>query len=187
MNKTSKGVCISMGVILFVTLIVYMIYGFYVDYQYERDIGAYFDNARDCITPECILVQLNDGKQAIVDYGLTEDMYGALIFKKPDNSMKFQFQHLDAIIERAEAVKIWKEKSYSDEGVGETMKDVYNEKMDNLRKYIHAEGARSDWIAKSTWYVNNHKLYYLWYIVSLSLLVLIVLLFIVTLSDSLFY
>jgi len=24
-------------------------YTFYVNYQYERDIGAYFDNARDCI------------------------------------------------------------------------------------------------------------------------------------------
>lgn len=159
MNKkgtTGSIFLVLLGILTIFGIVGICIYFYVVDYQYEKQIGSYFDNARDCITPECILIQLQSGKQAIVNAGLTNDLYGAWIFKKPDNSMIFQYQHLDAIIERAEAVKQWKEQVYSNNSVGETMKDVYNEKMDNLRKYIHSEDYRSDWIAKKVWYLKNH-------------------------------
>ena len=57
------------------------------------------------------------------------------------------------------------------------MRDVYNEKMDNLRKYIHAEGARSDWIAKDVWYINNHLFFYFYW---LPLSIFIILIFVLT-------
>lgn len=159
--------------VLVVFLIVFGIYHYYTNYTYEREIGAYFDNARDCITPECILEQLQDGKQAIINAGLNENDYGAFIFKKPDNSMKFQYTHLNSIIERAEAVKQWKEQVYSNQSSGETMKDVYNEKMDNLRNYIHAEGYRSDWIAEDTWFIKYHIFLHFSFIIYVLLTILI--------------
>lgn len=168
------------GMFLFlsvVSLIVLGGYSYYLSYQYESKIGAYFDNARDSITPEAILIQLESGKQAMIEEGLTEDMYGAWIFKKPDNSMKFQYQHLDGIIERAEAVKEWKEATYSGSATTtENFGDVYNTKMDNLRNYIHAEFERSDWIAEDTWYLKNHFLYTVsveWLAIIISLIAVI--------------
>jgi hypothetical protein len=144
------------GMLCILGIIALIIAGVYVNYQYESQIGAYFDNAVDCITPECILTQLHLGYNAINNSGLTKDDYGAWIFKKPNNKMEFQYQHLDAIIERAESVQDWKGKVYANGTQAETMKDVYTEKMDNLRKYITAESYRSDWIAEEAWWLKYH-------------------------------
>jgi Flp pilus assembly protein TadB len=180
-NKRGSASLISGMLVIFLIFILigFGVYWYYVNYTYERDIGAYFDNAVDCITPECILIQLNDGRQAIVDAGLTEDMYGVFIFKKPDNSMKFQYQHIDAIIERAESVQDWKDKVYANGTQAETMKDVYTEKMDNLRNYIIGEGYRSDWIAKDTWMIKNHLFIYFGWAMILFFIGLIILLTII--------
>lgn len=154
---------IVLGILLLLIPVGIGVYGYVIGYQYESKIGSYFDNARDSITPEVMLEQLQNGRQAMVSEGLTEDLYGAWIFKKPDNSMKFQYQHLDGIIERVKAVQQWKTKMYANDSINsETMKDVYNEKMDNLRNYISGEtsdsivGTRSDWISKDTWWLKNH-------------------------------
>lgn len=169
--RTFMGILGTLCLFAFIGIIIG---GISVNYKYERDIGAYFDNAVDCITPECILTQLNAGYTAINNSGLTPDDYGAWIFKKPNNKMTFQYQHLDAIIERAEAVKQWKEQVYSNSSAGETMKDVYTEKMDNLRNYITAESYRSDWIAKSAWMLKYHFFYKVWvYLICIILIVLI--------------
>lgn len=156
----------------------------YINYEYERDIGSHMDNARDCLTPDCMLTELNSAKQSMKDAGLTDNMYGAIIFKKSSNSMKFQYQHLDSIIERVQSVKEWEVKS-QEQGNFEGMKDVYNEKMNNLRLYIHDEGARSDWIADDTWKIKN----YLWFeilgvIVCLISIIIIVILCILMFRES---
>ena len=158
MNKKDVF-CFFIVILCLFAIIGLIIYGVIINYHYEKEIGAYFDNSEDCITPNCILTQLKLGYEAINNSGLTENDYGAWIFKKPDNSMKFQYQHLDAIIERAEAVQNWVDKVYANNTQGETMKDVYTEKMDNLRKYITQEYSRSDWIAKNSWYFKYHFFY----------------------------
>lgn len=130
---------------------------FLIDYQYEAQIGAYMDNARDCLTPECMYEQVATAENAMRASGLTEEDYGQYFFKKADNSMKFQYQHIDAILDRIKSVEQWKTEMYGSNATGvETMKDVYNEKMDNLRLYIHSENARSDWIAKDAWMLKKH-------------------------------
>jgi hypothetical protein len=159
-----------------ISIVILGAYSYYLDYKYESEIGAYFENARDSITPEAILIQLRAGKQAMINEGLKDEDYGAIIFKKPDNSMKFQYQHLDGIIERAEAVQSWYETTYNPNSqvtTTENFKDVYNEKMDNLRNYIHADYVRSDWIAKDTWYIKNHLIYTLlsWIIGLISIII----------------
>jgi hypothetical protein len=156
----ANGISVLMWVMCIICVfgaIGLIVYGCFVNLDYETKIGAYMENSRDCLTPECMLGQLGAARLAMVNAGLTDSDYGAYFFKKPDNSMVFQYQHLDSIIERAKDVAQWKESTYGPEAKGtETMKDVYNEKMDNLRLYIHGEGSRSDWIAQRAWYAKNH-------------------------------
>lgn len=172
------GVMIMLlSAIAFVGLIVSHVM---VSYQYERILGSYMETATDTITPESFKEQLLAFKAAINTSGLTEDDYGAWIFKKPDNSMKFQIQHIDSIIGRADAMLQWKNTVYNNGSQtlpagqisAEAFRDVYNDKMNNLRTYIHAEGYRSDWIAQDAWYVKYHLFYYFWvYLVYLLLII----------------
>lgn len=165
------GGFILMGSIL---LLIGVVAGhIYTDYQYEKVIGSYMDNAKDMNTPDKMLEQLNFAKQGMINEGLTEDLYGAWIFTKPDNSMKFQYQHIDSIIERVKAVQQWQIKIYGNESNTQTenLGDVYETKMTNLRNFI-METTRSDWIAKDTWYVNKHFFYYMAIPIYLILLLL---------------
>ena len=174
--KQALGVCLLL-------LSVFAIIGVIVvhaitSYEYERDIGSYFENAVDMNTPDKMLEQLESGKQAIIDAGLTKDMYGAWIFKKPSNSMDFQFQHIDSIIERIKAVQTWYDQTYQNNSAGtETLGDVYEQKMDNLRHFINedlnGDATRSDWIAEDTWWIHNHFFFYFWvWFVYLGLIIL---------------
>ena len=154
------GIVIIVLSILSITVLGFAHY--YVHFQYERVIGSYMDNAKDMNTPDKMLEQLQAAKQGMINEGLAEDMYGAWLFKKPDNSMKFQYEHLDSIIERVKAVQEWKDKTYSNSSNTQTesLGDVYEQKMTNLRNFI-MEDTRSDWIAKDAWYVHKHFFFYL--------------------------
>lgn len=141
--------------------IAFGVYQYYVSYQYDKTIGSHLDNAYEVNTPERMIVELQLAKQGMINSGLTEDNYGALIFKKPSNSMAFQYNFLDSIIERAQAVQIWYNNVYNTNGsTQESLGDVYEQKMDNLREFI-LENGRSDWIANDAWYVKNHIVLYL--------------------------
>lgn len=181
-----KGVSLFCWFIVFllcIVLVVFFVYGYIVKYQYERQLGAYMETATDTITPESFKEQMLLFKDAVAKSGLTNDDYGAMWFKKPDNSMVFQMQHIDSIIGRADAMIQWKDTVYANgtqtlpagQISAEAFRDVYNDKMNNLRTYIHAEGYRSDWIAKDAWYVKNHPIMYFSWIVDLIIFIVIVL------------
>jgi hypothetical protein len=172
--------CWFISFILGVCLVAYMVGDYFISYQYENAMGSYMETAKDTITPESFKEQLLLFKNAVEESGLTEEDYGALWFKKPDNSMKFQIQHVDSIIGRADAMIQWQQTSYNTSSQPiyaspESFRDVYNEKMNNLRFYIHSEGIRSDWIAKDAWYVKNHPFFYFDGSIFLLLVVLILL------------
>jgi len=158
------------AIVLLTLLVIWAIfafsYSYYVDYQYENQIGSYFSNAIDMNTPDKILQQIQLGKQAIIEADLPS--HGAMFFPKPSNSMEFQLSHIDSIIERIQAVQDWKDKSYGKDGQAEAMGDVYEQKMTNLRKFIKEDldgtASRSDWIAEDAWYVKTHPIIYLWVI-----------------------
>lgn len=160
-------------VICLIFLIIYSFSLYLVSFQYERLIGSHIENAFEVNTPTRMIEEIKLAKQGIIEADLKETDYGAWIFKKPDNSMKFQYEFLDSIIERAEAVEIWYQTTYSGNATAtEQLGDVYEQKMDNLREFLH-EGGRADWIAQDAWYVKNHLLIYLfgfWGIVLLGLL-----------------
>jgi len=183
MSKSST-ILMIVSAILLVMVIVIGVYGYFVNYQYENKIGAYMDNAKDMNTPSRMIEQLQLAKQGMIDAGLTENDYGAMWFKKPDNSMTFQYQHLDSIIERARAVEEWRQKTYGNDSSTQTesLGDVYESKMTNLRNFI-METTRSDWIAKNAWYVKYYKVLYFEGEIILVLIALIIILIIVALSQ----
>ena len=130
----------------------------YTDYQYERDIGAYMENAYEVNTPELMIKNVELAEQGMRDAGLEETDYGAFIFKKPDNIMSFQYEFLENFNDRARAVITWREQTYGNASLGsETLGDVYEVKMDNLREFLKENG-RADWIAEAAWWIENHLL-----------------------------
>lgn len=160
--------------LLVIWAVVAISFGVYADYKYENAIGSHMEMAVDTITPESFKQELVLAKQAMLDAGLTENDYGAMWLKKPDNSMKFQFRHIDSIIERADAMIQWKNTVYANQtsvpsgyASAEAFRDVYNDKMNQLRLYIKEGGIRSDWIAEDAWYVKNHPIMYLWLLFTL--------------------
>ena len=146
---------------LIIPLLVLWGYSIFANWQYEQKIGSYMDNAYDMNTPSRMLEQLQNAKLGMVNEGLSPEMYGAIIFKKPSNRMDFQYQHIDSIKERVEAVQTWYQETYlSDNQLTETLGDVYEQKMTNLRQFI-MEDVRSDWIAKNTWFIHHHPIIYI--------------------------
>lgn len=187
------GMRIAGVFLLLISIIAFIILAFsqyYTGYQYERVLGSYMETATDTITPESFREQMVLFKGAVADAGLNENDYGAWLFKKPDNSMKFQMQHIDSIIGRADAMIQWKNTVYNNgtqtvpagQISAEAFRDVYNDKMNNLRSYIHAEGDRSDWIAKDAWYVKYHMFYYVWAFFIYLLLIIVGIIAIIMIS-----
>jgi hypothetical protein len=167
-------------------------YSYYLNYQYNSKIGGYMENAIDMNTPNKMYEQVSLAKLGMMKEGLTKNNYGAWIFKRPDNSMKMQYEHIDSILERIKAVEEWKNKVYSNNSQGvETLGDVYEQKMTNLRKFIANDldgfSDRSDWIAEDAWYVKNHLIWkltkWLWYLLSL-IIVTIGIVFIMRSNDK---
>jgi hypothetical protein len=175
MSKGLSIFCWAITLVLFIVLIIFGVYNYFVSYQYDKQIGSYMSNAIDMIAPEGMLQQVQLAKQGMIDAGLTENDYAAVWFKKPDNSMKFQYQHIDAIIERIQAVEDWKTKIAGNNTQIETLGDVYETKMTNLRNYINEGGVRSDWIAKDTWYIKNHIVVYFGFWIGFILITLMLL------------
>ncbi|MEK6879898.1 MAG: hypothetical protein AABY22_09840 [Nanoarchaeota archaeon] len=166
-----KIVC---AVLIVLVMLGFGFYSYYITYSYERDVGSHIENAYEVNTPDRMINEIKLAKQGMVDSGLTEDDYGALVFKKPDNSMRWQYDFLDSVIERAEAVQTWYNQTYgSGEGVTESLGDVYETKMDNLREFLK-EGGRADWIARDAWLIKNHKVIYLEWIIWIILILILI-------------
>lgn len=163
--------------LIIVLLLIAGIIGFsayWVSFQYERDIGSHIENAYEVNTPERMIAELEFAKQGMREADLKEGDYGALFFKKPDNSMAWQYDFIDSIVERAKAVQEWQDKVESDGKAVESLGDVYENKMDNLRGFLK-EGDRADWIAKDAWYVKNH----LWFYLKIPFIIMVLLIIVV--------
>jgi hypothetical protein len=134
-------------------------------YTFNLKVHSHMENAYFANTPELMITQLQECKQGMIDLGLTSDMYDAYWTwdRVPHRQMAYQYQHIDSIISRAEAVIEWRNENYgsgSSDITSESLGDVYEVKMDNLRGFLKEEGW-SDWIAHGAYYANHHLLYYL--------------------------
>lgn len=142
-------------------LVAGLAYGAYgtvaVHYPYEREIGGHVRNAYEVNTPEAMIVELNLSVRGMRGLGLREEMYSAFFpwERTPDRSMAFQYSFIDQLINRTEAVIAWRTLAYSGNTTPETLGDVYEQKMDNLRSFMR-EGCEeaavcTDWIAREVY------------------------------------
>jgi len=162
------GICV---LTVLVSSVVFLHVKLNVEPTYIRAVSSHLDNAYELNSPEQMLEEVNLAQQGMVDLGLKETMYTEAFSwdQMPNKRMKFQFTYMEGLKERIQAVIDWKAntKNNSIESLG----DVYEQKMMNLRKFImeDADGhkQRSDWIAHDAWYYNMHPtLYWLGYIES---------------------
>jgi hypothetical protein len=181
-----KAFSITFCIVVVLTFIGLIIGGCVVSWKYETTIGAYMENAQDMNTPDGMLEQLVLCTNAMRKNGLTDNLNSKWIFKTPSTSMRFQYNHIRAIIERAKAVEQWKNQTYKTTGTSQTenMGDVYNQKMENLRHYITNQ-TRSDWIARGAWYVNLNFFWYMpVHILWISLLILVIVFLVIAFKDE---
>src|SRR3989442_1080743 len=158
------------GVVFAIALTVAIVYGVNgvvsVNFAYEREVGGHIRNAFEVNTPEAMIAELNKSVRGMRALGLTDQMYAGYFAweRTPDRSMAFQYEYIDQLINRTESVIAWRNLAYSGNTTPETLGDVYEQKMDNLRSFM-IEGCSqrnvcTDWIARDVYYLNRATPYY---------------------------
>ncbi|HIH28306.1 MAG TPA: hypothetical protein HA260_00720 [Thermoplasmata archaeon] len=133
------------------------------NYQWNYEVHSHILNAYYANSPELMISELNSCEEGMRNLGLTAELYGAWLpwEQTPDIRMDYQYNHIDAIINRTKAVIEWRNQTYTKNGTApETLGDVYNEKMDNLRGFLVEDGW-SDWISYRAFFVHG----YLWLVI----------------------
>lgn len=155
LGRTIIGMIITF-ILIISTLTAYNMVG--PSYTYRKEIRGHMENAYYANSPELMKEELSLAIEGMEKLGLTEDMYGAFWQwdKTPDKRMSYQYDHLQGILERIDAVIVWRDTTYGNQSTStEQLGDVYEQKMDNLRAFLKEDGW-SDWIAEDAYYVNNH-------------------------------
>lgn len=158
------------GIVFVVTLVIAIVYGangvVTVNYAYERQVGGHIRNAFEVNTPEAMISELNKSVAGMHALGLVDGMYAAYFLweQTPDRSMSFQYEYIDQLINRTEAVILWRSLAYNGNSTPETLGDVYEQKMDNLRSFMIESCTEryvcTDWIARDVYYLNQATPYY---------------------------
>jgi hypothetical protein len=127
----------------------------WLNFEYNSKIHAHFENAYYSADPTTMEKELLLAKQGMLDSGLTPDMYDAFWpwQKTPDRKMEWQYAHIDSVLSRVGEFKRWEE-SQTSLTSSQQMKDVYTEKLDNVRHFIKDDGGWSDWIAHGAFTLN---------------------------------
>ena len=157
---------------LTVVFLGFLVNSFFLYQEYETKIGSYIENAYEVNTPERMVEQVKLAKEAMLKEGLSPETYGAMFFKRPDSVMSWQYDFIDSVTERANAVIKWKSEMERTGSV-ETLGDVYETKMDNLREFLKENG-RADWIAQDAWYIENHPIMYLFQLFFILFVIVII-------------
>lgn len=131
-------------------------YGINVKPEYNKAAGGYFEAAYWSDTPELMKKNLVQGRQGLVDLGLTPSMYGEYFSwdHTPDVKMSHQFDEIDALIERVDDVIKWRVQQ-DKSGDRDQMNDVYQAKLTSLREYMR-EDCGIDCVAVSAFVINKH-------------------------------
>lgn len=184
MNNTGKMSVMGI-VILVIILIIGGMFG-YVNATREFDkevhghvIAAYWSN-----TPELMIDELNAAVNGTENLGLRPDMYGKWFSwdRTPDNSVDYWLNHFKSVINRTEAVMEWRDGAYKNGTSVESLSDVYEQKMDNLRNFLKV-GGWSDETFRKAYYVEYHPLWY-WFPafaaisgITISILIMVILVY----------
>ena len=150
------GLLLASWVLLFAGILVYDMTG--PGYAYNKAVSSHLLNAYELNTPEAMKAEILLAKQGMKDLSLESSDYCSILYweQTPDCSMSMQYEYLDGLVDRVDSVIDWKDKMYAANNTAvETLGDVYEQKMDNLR-YFLTEGGESDWIGRETYYAKNY-------------------------------
>ncbi len=163
-----------------------------VAYPYRMEVSSHIENAYGVQTPEELIQEVELAVEGMRGLSLQDHMSMAYFWwdKLPSNSMAFQYEYLDQILIRAEAVIEWRDTEFAEAGGREQFQDLYQAKMGSLkdmlrRGYDYHLGA--DWIAADAYLLAFHKAYYVGFLLTIPLLVGGTLLMLVGLAVAAWY
>lgn len=137
--------------------------------EFKREVHGHVVNAYYANTPELMISELKAAKLGMQRLGLAPTLYDDMRPWKhtPDNRMDYQYNLIDSVIKRAEAVKADRDRQVR-EGTSDQLGDVYETKMDNLRDFIgpNSDGGSSGWIDSTSYgafFVHKHPNVAMWY------------------------
>jgi len=143
-------------------------------YKFNYAVHSHMENAYYSNEPTLMKSELLMAIDGMHELGLTDEMYGAYWGwdKVASMRMSYQYRHLNGIVERIDSVIQWRNEVYSSNSgqMPETLGDVYEQKMDNLREFLNDE-CWSDWIAHDAFYANFHLFYFLSGLIILILII----------------
>ena len=133
--------------------------GFQWKPEYNREAHSHIENAYDANTPELMVKELESAKAGMHRLGLEAGDYCDMRPWKQVSScdMKWQYEHIDSVIRRAQAVAADRDRQQSS-GESDKYGDVFEEKMDNLRAFLKEDGWSDD-LAFNAYYVEHHPFY----------------------------
>jgi len=133
-------------------------------YEFNREVHGHMENAYYANEPTLMKSELQKAIDGMRDLDLEPQMFGAFWGwdRVPNLRMSYQYDHLDGIMARINSTIVWYNANYGPNSTGnpESLGDVYEQKMDDLRAFLQEDGW-SDWIAHDTFYVNHHLFIYL--------------------------
>ena len=137
--------------------------------EYEREVNGHLRNAYSAPTPELIRSELVAMKEGMRNLSLSEDLYAKYFSweKTAHTSMAWQYQKIDAAIQRTDDVIAWRD-ALSTENKSE-LKDVYNEKIQNLHNLIDNDHGNIAQTAYDAYMLNYHPFYAWWWIFAIVL------------------
>ena len=96
--------------------------------------------------------------------------------------MDFQYRHIDGLILRGQELIQWRENNNGTP----TFTDVYNQKMQNIRNLLKADGDWSDDIAREAFWAQRPLYYFAWVWVILNIVLVIGLFFLTLVIEERF-
>jgi len=170
---------VIVGLILIGIVITVVYVGSYAlgpGYQYNKKIRSLLANAYDASTFEQMKEWYLKAKQAMIDEGLENDMYGSYFYwdQTPDMQMAYTYQYIDGLVARCD-MYIAQIENLS----VAPLSDVYNQMITNMREESQRHGP-VDWTAGPAWILKNAAIYYfmtpilivLWIVVMIASIVL---------------
>ena len=127
-----------------------------VEYQYNRKIGSYLENAFDASTFEIMKENYISAKRGMLGEGLRPEDYGRWFYweQTPDWQMNYTYSYIDGLVVRCDyyinVTKISNISPYT---------DIYNQMISNMRTESQRNGP-VDWTAKPAWLIKNAPIYY---------------------------
>src|SRR3990167_5586926 len=152
------------------------------DYEFQYNVHSHMENTYFSYSPEIYIESLVKCKQGMMTLGLTNDTYGKYWSweKTPDWRMDFQYRHIDGLILRGQELIQWRENNNGTP----TFTDVYNQKMQNIRNLLKADGDWSDDIAREAFWAQRPLYYFAWVWVILNIVLVIGLFFLVLVIET---